>query len=453
VLNHSGAQALLHEVNTARSGMQGFNRKPLPSGDVSVHPNGHLTVNAVGGRQYELRGNGTLASFRSGGQSASFHANGRVSAVHTPNLDIRHGLNGGRTVVTQRPDKTVLVGTGAKTGYLERTGVAGDRTFIHRTYVSERATYTRVFTTYSYHGMALEHFVPAFYYAPEFYGWAYYPWGAPIPYAWAWTGDPWYGFYSPYFSPYAVYPSGNAWLTDYFLARTLQDAYQQQMSMAYVGNDADTPPAEDAGPPPEGTVAAETWSPITPELKAAIADEVQHQLAYENAAASGTLPANVGELPSALKPNHVFVVANSLDVTTTDEQTCALSPGDVLRLTAAPPDDSPVADLRVASSKRADCPAGVQVSVSLQDLQDMQNNMRAQLDAGLQELRTRQGNGGLPAAPQSAVAPPPRPVMDSALFAPDANVAGMLETQQQEAKQAESGLVQTAFGSQPLAKQ
>jgi hypothetical protein len=43
--------------------------------------------------------------------------------------------------------------------------------------------------------------------------------------------------------------------------------------------------------------------------------------------------------------------------------------------------------------------------------------------------------------------------MDSALFAPDANVAGMLETQQQEAKQAESGLVQTAFGSQPLAKQ
>jgi len=87
------------------------------------------------------------------------------------------------------------------------------------------------------------------------------------------------------------------------------------------------------------------------------------------------------------------------------------------------------------------------------NLQDVQNNMRAQLDAGLRELRRRQGNGGLPAAPSSAIAPPPRPVMADAPSAIDANVAGLLEARQQEAKQAESEIVQTAFGSQPGAKQ
>ena len=449
MLTRAGSQALLHDVNTARAGMRGVNRKPLPSGDVSVHANGHVTVNAAGGRQYDLRPEGSLASFRSGGRSASFQPNGRVSAVHTPTLDIRRSVSGGRTIVTKPGDKSVLVGTGPRSGYLERTVIRGNRTFIQRTYVSGRATYTRVFTTYSFHGIALEHFVPAVYYAPAFYGWAYYPWAAPFAYNWGWAGDPWYGFYSPYFTPYAVYQSGYAWLTDYYLAHTLQDAYQQQMLAADDGY-ADAPPPDDAdaGTPSDNTLAAQTWAPITPELKAAIADEIQHQLAYENAASSGTAPDNVGDLPSALKPNEVFVVASSLDVATADEQTCALSPGDVLQLTATPPDDSPVAELRVGSSKRADCPAGIEVRVSLQDLQDMQNNMRAQLDAGLQELRARQGNGGLPAAPQSAVAPPPRPVMDGAPVRPDANVDALLEVQQQEARQAESGIVQAAFANQ-----
>lgn len=423
--------------------MRGLNRKPLPSGNVSVHPNGHLTVNTVGGRQYELRANGTVASFRSGSESASFQSDGRISEVHTRSLDIRHSLNGGRTIVTRRADKTVLVGTGRESGYLERTVTTGNQTLIHRTYVSGRATYTRVFTPYSYHGIALEHFVPAVYYAPAFYGWAYYPWATPAAYNWGWMGNPWYRFYSPYFSPYAVYPSGYAWLTDYFLAGTLRDAYQQQMQ----------PPADDGngtgvsseGPPTDDAVAAQTWTPITPELKTAIADEVQHQLAYENAASSGTAPGNVGDLPSALKPNSVFVVASALDVAIADQQTCALSPGDVLQLAATPPDDSPLADLKVGSSNRGDCLAGGEVSVSLQDLQDMQNNMRAQLNAGLQELRIRQGSAGLPAAPPSALAETPQPATADEPPASDVNVAALLKAQQQEATQAESNIVQTAF--------
>ena len=112
-----------------------------------------------------------------------------------------------------------------------------------------------------------------------------------------------------------------------------------------------------------------------------------------------------------------------------------------------------MADLRVASSKRADCPVGVQLAVSLQDLQEMHNSLRARLDAGLQELFAKQGTGDLPSAPETALAPPPRPVMADRPTIVDSNVAALLDAQRQEAKQTESGIVRTAFGSQPPDKQ
>jgi hypothetical protein len=60
------------------------------------------------------------------------------------------------------------------------------------------------------------------------------------------------------------------------------------------------------------------------------------------------------------------------------------------------------------------------VLVQLTDLQEMQNHMRETIDQGLQELQSKQGSGGFPAAPPSAqaapapaqyaaVAPPPEP--------------------------------------------
>jgi len=432
--------------------MQGVNRNPLPPGNVAVHPNGQVTIDSAGGRQYEVRGNGTLASYRSGAQSANFDANGRLSAVHTPALDIRHSSNGARTVVSQRPDKSVLVGTGPKSGYLERTVSSGGRTLTQRTYISGKSTSTRRYSSYSYKGVFLEHYISPVYYGPEFYGWAYYPWAAPVAYEWAWSREPWYGYYRGYFQPWSTYAGGSEWLTDYFLGHTLQDGYQQEMPPAdhFGGGTANT---AEPGPPPEPPLAAETSTPISPEIKNEIAAEVQRQLAYQSAASTGTAPEAVGELPSAMKPNHVFVVASTLEVTTSDQQTCTLSPGDVLRLTAAPAESSPLADLIVATSKRADCPAGVQVSVSLPDLQDMQNNMRSHLDSGLQELRLKQGSGGLPSAPRSAMSARPRPVIADPQLADDPNVAAVLEQQQREAREAEAGILQAVFVKQQSGNQ
>jgi hypothetical protein len=68
------------------------------------------------------------------------------------------------------------------------------------------------------------------------------------------------------------------------------------------------------------------------------------------------------------------------------------------------------------------------------------------LDAGLQQLREQQGHAGLPGAPNSTIAPPPRPADD--VPADSQNVQALLQAQQQQANQAEAGVTQVAFASQ-----
>jgi hypothetical protein len=435
-----GSQSVLRQVNGARSGLTGLNKRPIPQGQVSVHANHSLTVTAANGRKFDLRANGTLAGYSAHGQTASFRGNGHLASAHTSSMDITRGARGQRTVVSVRPDHSRLVSTGRHSGYLQRSVVHHGRTFNQRTYVQGGHRVTRDYASYRYHGLLLDDYVPLYYYDPDFYGWAYYPWGVPGMYAWGWEGSPWFAFYAGFFSPWASYPSGAYWLTDYFLGQTLADGYQmdEQQESGYAGQDA--PQAGD------DEAYAQADSPITPELKQAIAEEVQQQLAYENAAAAKPDQApSLDGLSQVLVPNHIFLVDQVLNTATTDGQQCGLSVGDVLRLVAAPPEGTATAELTVASSRRADCPAGVVVNLSLEDLQEMQNNFRAQLDSGLQTLHAQQGKGGLPAAPYAAIAPPPRPVDEPP--ADTENVQALLDAQQQQANQTETSVTQAAFAS------
>jgi hypothetical protein len=78
--------------------------------------------------------------------------------------------------------------------------------------------------------------------------------------------------------------------------------------------------------------------------------------------------------------------------------------------------------------------------VQIQDLQEMQNHMRATIDQGLTELQSRQGRGGLPPLPAAAAAPP----VDSPIAAavqPDANIASELSQAAQEGSQGEQDVV------------
>jgi hypothetical protein len=320
----------------------------------------------------------------------------------------------------------------------------GGRAYYQRTYVVGGRSYARVYRGYDYRGVRYYGYAPMYYYHPRFYGWAYNPWMRPVyygPAAWGWVGMPWFGFYGGFFTPYPVYASASLWLTDYLIAANLQAAYQARLDAYAAAGGGEAPaPAENYAPPPSGGPAASNQTPLTPEVKQAIADEVQRQLAAENAAAANPQAApSSDQVPDALNPaERVFVVATNLDVTVPDSaQECSLTPGDVLMRLSDTPDDNQNVTASVQSSKAGDCPTGQTVVIGVQDLQEMHNQFRAQLDSGLKTLADKGGTGGLPKPPDTATTngevPPP---------APDSAAADQLQAQQQQADQTEAQAAQ-----------
>ena len=146
------------------------------------------------------------------------------------------------------------------------------------------------------------------------------------------------------------------------------------------------------------------------------------------------------------------MAGQDLDVVDAAGAECALSEGDALQLTGQNAPDATSINLAVLASKGGrECPRGDMVSVSLQDLQDMQNHMRETIDQGMQELQKKQGQGGLPAAPASAAAAP----VESAMAAsappppPEKEVAAQLNEQSQAADQAEKEATTETAAAEP----
>jgi hypothetical protein len=325
---------------------------------------------------------------------------------------------------------------------VQRPVIYGGRTYVQRSYVVGDVTYRRVYTTYYYRNVEVVQYVPRYYYAPQFYGYAYRPWRRRVVYAWGYEAAPWYGAYGGYYavSPYCAGP--NDWLTDYYLGQTLQAAYQAQAAgagaraaeasaqaaeanartaqanAAAAQANAQTAQANAAAAQARAATAeiqeAETDvlaaaepTPITPELKRAIAEQVKAQLARESEAARD--PQKAAELTgiaAALVAGHVFVVDTPLNVETPDQRSCHLSPGDALRLGEPPAEGAAAAQLTMASGRAGDCPGGTPVVLSIENVAEMHNGFRSHLDGGMQALRSKQGTSGLPEAPPEAVAAP-----------------------------------------------
>jgi hypothetical protein len=281
--------------------------------------------------------------------------------------------------------------------YEERNVSFHGHEFEHRTYYIHGVAYSHFYQPYRYRGIAFEVYAPHYYYAPAFYGWVYSPWAAPVAWEWGWTGNPWYRYYGGWFRPYQVYSSPSLWLTDYLLAQTLEEAYEARM--------------EASAAKPAAQPAAFGSTPMTPEVKQAIAEEVRRQLALENYEAATSHqnlpdPGSSG-LARMLSDHtaHVFVASASLDVPSSDGQ-CEIAEGDVIQLSGPVASNAVTANLVVLASKGSDCRKGSIVAVGLADLQEMQNHMRETIDHGLGELQSKQGKDGLPTAPTAATRPP-----------------------------------------------
>lgn len=318
--------------------------------------------------------------------------------------------------------------------YLTRNG----RTYYQRTYVMGGRSYARVYRGYDYRGVRYYGYVSAYHYHPGYYGWAYNPWAAPVyysPTAWGWAGSPWWGFYGGFFIPYPVYSTASLWLTDYLIAANLQAGYQAVAE----ANAA----AANAPPPDQGAAEASAQTPLTPEVKQAIADEVQRYLAAERAAAVAPQQAAAAptgdQVPDALNPaERVFVVASGLDVTVpATGRECTLTAGDVVMRLSDTPDANQNLTANIQSTKKADCPTGQTVAIGVQDLQEMHNQFLEHLDDGLKMLADKGGTGGLPKPPDTGTSAGEVPSP-----APDAGAATQLAAQQQQAEQTQSQVQQ-----------
>jgi hypothetical protein len=405
-----------------------------------------------GGTHSEVRPGGTHTGSGAGGnRTATGHAapagsktvatkngavtkrpNGKVSDVHDTKrgMDVHHGLNGSKRVSVERPDHSRVVAERGRPGYVERRYSYHGHEYGRREYYWHGHEYNRYYRGYYYGGVYMNVYAPGFYYAPAFYGWAYNPWYAPISYGWGWGANPWYGYYGFYFAPYPVYAAPSLWLTDYLISTELAAAYAAQQ-------EAHTEAVEAA--------AAGGQPLLTPEVKAQIAEEVKAQIALENSEAQQNKqgqepdPASSGitRMFSDGK-SHVFVAGGALDVVDSNGAECALSDGDALQLAAAPPADATDASLVVLSSKGGkECARAATVTVAVSDLQEMQNHMRETIDQGLQELQSKQGKGGLPAAPPSATAAPAPTAFSQAAPPAEANGAADVNQQLAEADKAE----------------
>jgi hypothetical protein len=371
---------------------------------------------------------------------------------------VEHGLRGGRRIVTVGPRGDRVVSMGPRRGYYERPYARG---YYQRTYWTGGRPYARIYRPVRWRGYVYYRYVPVRYYHPVFYGWAYRPWPGRIYYRWGWyTMRPaWYGYYGPYFAPSPWYLTATLWLTDFLIAEELQAAWQArqdaeaaaaaaQQSAEYAQQAANAPPP---GEPPQGEYQEQgqpsAATTLTPEVKQLIAEEVQRQLEAQQAAAANpqqaaSAPAG-DQLPLDIS-QQVFVVSSNLE-TTANGQACELTPGDVLFRIGDTPSENQTFTMKVTSSKASDCPVRSTVEVAVEDLQEMQNDFRAKVDDGLDNLAKDQGKGGMPAAPDTATsssgAPAPSP--DSA-----ADVQERLQQQQAAANAAEGQLQQQALEDQ-----
>lgn len=434
--------------NMNRPGTVGNSHGPMgnanANGRMATRPN---TVNRpLPGRQVSLRGGG----------SAVVRPNGQIRTINRNGMQINHGINGSRTIVSTHNGARVVT-TGRNSGYVQRAYVTrGGSTYVSRTVVVNHVTYTSVYRSYSYGGYCCYYgYHPAYYYSPVYYGWAYNPWPAPVYYGWGWGGSPWYGYYGGYFAPYPVYPSAAFWLTDYLISANLQAAYEARAAASAAAANGDNGEGSAGGDqqqsqPTGNDNSASNSAPatLTPEVKEAIAEEVKAQLAAQQAEAQqasagsqqGSANTASQEVPAALDPaRHTFIVASDLTVSSNGQE-CQLTAGDVIKRTSDTPDDDRKVTATVSASKKSDCATGQEIAIGVDDLQEMHNKFEEQLDNGMKDLSSKQGQKGLPKAPDTKTVPsdvPPPP--------PDNNAAKTLEEQQSAADQTESQVVKEAF--------
>ncbi len=207
-------------------------------------------------------------------------------------------------------------------------------------------------------------------------------------------------------------------------------------------------PSENLPPARQSTTKAA--SAISPDTKTEIAEDVRVQLSADKDASAHPGEARGprdGGIPSALSPARtIFAVSNVESVQTAEGQTCSLTPGDVVRRLGTNPDAEQNVTAQVTASKSGDCSSGARVMISAQELEEMHNDMRVQIDSGLETLAENAHDNGLPAGPALG-----RVQNRDGVAEPQPGAADELDSQQVAADDAEDEVQETMDFSPPSA--
>jgi hypothetical protein len=408
------------------------NKTNINSGNKTNINNSHttnVTVNkTVINNGYGRQPNGANIKTLSGGRSVVTRPGGRVASYSNPSRGVyfHNNLHGGFHGAVWNANHGGVYFAHGRPGFVQRPYFWHGGAFGFRSYYWHGHPFYGYYHGWGWRGGFFNVYAPGFFFAPAFYGWAYNPWYHPIAWGWGWGGNPWYGYYGGWWNPYPTYAAPAFWLTDYLIAQNLEAAYAAH---------------QEGG---EEIAAGGGEAVLTPEVKDAIAEEVRAQIALENQEAQQTAQgqtidpgsSGIGRMMTDGK-HHIFVVNSALDVVDAGSGAeCALSDGDVLQLAAPPAGDATSADLVVLASKGGnECGKTATVTVNFSDLQEMQNSMRQNLDNGLKELQAKQGQGGIPQAPASAMAAPTQAPYAAVAPPPDPNDAQQIQQQEQQAQQ------------------
>ena len=339
---------------------------------------------------------------------------GALREVHTPSGAVIHyAPDGMRHVEVARPDGRVFVRQRQRARRLRPASLPGvtTRPFVQRTYVEHGVVFTRVYRPCVYRGVTYNVYMPYHYYRPGLLHLGLPPLGAA-----------------------GLLPLG---LGRAALVRLLPRLLHALPVLRQPGVLADRfhggrhpggglpgphgqrrgrapPPARRQRRPDPGCAAGHRRRGAAAGGRRSRPNSRPHGPGLPRAAQRPAAPVQPATSPgSSWSTPASLAYANGQEI--------FLSEGDVLQLQGAPPPGASYADVLVMASRDPGVPKGSMVSVSLQDLQEMQNHMRASIDQGLGDPAGPAGPGRAAAAAAAEpghLATPPTPAASSPIPTP-----------------------------------
>lgn len=296
--------------------------------------------------RYDSRGQQVKISdteHRHNGQVVTKYRSGAVDVRDTDGLRYRRDTSGGYV-------------------YQDRRDTWNNHRAIQRDYGNN---YHSTYIENNYYGAQV------FFFRPSYYGYSEYervltPWSRPSRYSWnEWNFNP---RYRGYYSPYDVYATPSQWVTDYILMSLIQSRFERVL----YNDDVYSYTQRSGG--------------LSDMVRDEIRMQVERSLRYQQSAVQFN---SIMDPSQIITSGRLMVVSEAMGAQDQNGYECVLDESDVVRLISQSSSYNGEARLRVVSAKLGSCEVGSYVSISTENLIEMENDFQSRIQLGMREMRTR----------------------------------------------------------------